>query len=236
MQVNPYLFYNGNCEAAFKYYEKVLGARIEVMLTHEGAPVEMPTPAEWRKKIMHGRISIDGEVLMASDAPPGHFHQPQGFAVSLTVGDPADAERKFKALSEGGNVNMPFGQDLLLQGLWHVRGSVRDSLDGELPARGVIIGTSDRSPRARARAAATGASSIRRGEGSSRAPLPDRPAARPRTPPARHTSAPGGRPSGRHGTRGWRGGSHRCGCSAPRRAPACRPTGMARRSPRARPT
>ena len=115
MQVNPYLYYNGNCEAAFKFYEKVLGARIEMMLTHEGAPVEMPTPPEW-KKIMHARLSIDGEVLMASDAPPGHFHQPQGFSVSLSVDDPADAERKFKALSEGGKVNMPFGNTFFSRG------------------------------------------------------------------------------------------------------------------------
>ena len=50
MQVNPYLFYNGNCEAAFKYYEKVLGARIEVMLTHEGAPVEMPPRRNGRRR------------------------------------------------------------------------------------------------------------------------------------------------------------------------------------------
>ena len=116
MQVNPYLFYNGNCEAAFKYYEKVLGAKIELMLTHEAAPADMPRPPAWEKKIMHGRISVDGGVLMASDAPPGHFHQPQGYSVSLTVGDPADAERKFKALSEGGNVNMPFGKTFFSRG------------------------------------------------------------------------------------------------------------------------
>src|SRR5260221_3841523 len=79
MQLNPYLFYNGNCEAAFKYYEKVLGAKIEAMLTHESAPESMPVPPDWKKKIMHAKISIDGEVLMAGDAPPGHFHQPQGF-------------------------------------------------------------------------------------------------------------------------------------------------------------
>src|ERR1700732_2207600 len=106
MQVNPYLFYNGNCEAAFKYYEKVLGARIEAMMT----------PPEWKKKIMHGKITIDGEVLMASDAPPGHFHPPQGFSVSLTVEDPADGERKFKALAEGGAVNMPFGKTFWAKG------------------------------------------------------------------------------------------------------------------------
>jgi PhnB protein len=109
MQINPYLFYNGNCEAAFKFYEKVLGAKVEVMLRNEEAPESMPSPPDRKKKIMHGRISIGGEVLMASDAPPDHFHKPQGFSVSLTVTDPADAERKFKALCEGGSVNMPFG-------------------------------------------------------------------------------------------------------------------------------
>ena len=116
MQVNPYLFYNGNCEAAFKYYEKVLGAEIEAMLTHEGTPAAEHTPPEWQKKIIHAKISIDGEVLMASDAPPGHFHQPQGFSVSLTIEDLADAERKFKALSEGGSVNMPFGKTFWAKG------------------------------------------------------------------------------------------------------------------------
>jgi PhnB protein len=76
----------------------------------------MPTPPERKKKIMHGRISIDGEVLMASDAPPDHFHKPQGFSVSLTVAEPTEAERKFKALSEGGNVNMPFGKTFFSKG------------------------------------------------------------------------------------------------------------------------
>ena len=79
MQVNPYLHYDGNCEAAFKFYEKAAGGKIEVLMTHESAPPEMQTPPEWKKKIMHGRVSIDGEVIMASDSPPGHFQKPQGF-------------------------------------------------------------------------------------------------------------------------------------------------------------
>lgn len=116
MQVNPYLFYDGNCEAALKFYAKVLGARIDAMLTYEGGPAEMPIPPEWKKKVMHARISIDGEVLMASDAPPGNFHQPQGFAVSLQVEDPADAERRFKALAEGGTINMAFGKTFFSRG------------------------------------------------------------------------------------------------------------------------
>ena len=116
MQVNPYLFYNGNCEEALKYYQKVLGAKIEAMLPYEGGPKEMPIPPEYGKKIMHARITIDGEVLMASDAPPEHFHKPQGFSVSLTFTDPAEAERKFTALCEGGSVNMPFGKTFFSRG------------------------------------------------------------------------------------------------------------------------
>jgi PhnB protein len=116
MQLNPYLFYNDNCEAAFKYYERVLGAKIERMVRAEEGPADMPLTPERKKKIMYGQISIDGQVLMASDAPPEHFHKPQGFSVSLTVTDPADAERKFKALSDGGSVNMPFGKTFFSRG------------------------------------------------------------------------------------------------------------------------
>ena len=116
MQINPYLFYDSNCEAAFKFYEKVLGGKIELMLRNEEGPPEMESAPERAKKIMHARMSIDGEVLMASDAPPSHFHKPQGFAVSITVNDPAEAERKFKALSEGGTVNMPFSKTFFSKG------------------------------------------------------------------------------------------------------------------------
>jgi PhnB protein len=110
MQINPYLFYDGNCEAAFKYYAKVLGGEIEAMLPHEGSPAAEHTPVEWHKKILHAKMTIDGEVLMASDAPPGHFNKPQGFSVSLQIADPTEAEQKFHALAEGGTVTMPISQ------------------------------------------------------------------------------------------------------------------------------
>jgi PhnB protein len=116
MPANPYLFYNGNCEAAFRHYEKALGAKVEMLVRNEEAPPEMPSPPERRKQIMHGRISIDGTVLMAADAPPERFHEPQGFAVSLTLSDSADAERKFNALCEGGSVQMPFGKTFFARG------------------------------------------------------------------------------------------------------------------------
>jgi PhnB protein len=72
MQLNPYLVFNGNCEAAFKFYEKVLGGKIEAMLPHEGTPAAEHVPPEWRNKIMHARLSVGDKVLMGSDAPPDH--------------------------------------------------------------------------------------------------------------------------------------------------------------------
>ena len=110
MQLNPYLLFNGNCEAAFKFYERVLGGKIEGMLTHAGTPAEEHVPAEWRDKILHARMTVGDSVLMASDAPPGRYDQPKGFSVSITLKNPADAERIFNALAENGTVHMPFQQ------------------------------------------------------------------------------------------------------------------------------
>ena len=108
MQLNPYLLFNGNCEAAFKFYEQVLGGKIEGMRTHAGTPAEEHVPAEWRDKILHARMTVGDAVLMASDAPPGRYDQPKGFSVSITLKKPADAERIFNALAENGKVQMPF--------------------------------------------------------------------------------------------------------------------------------
>ena len=116
MQVNPYLHYDGNCEAAFKFYEKAAGGKIEVMMTHESAPPDMPMPPDWKKKILHARITFDGDILMGSDSPPDHFRQPQGFSVTLHVDDVAEGEKKFNALAEGGSVNMAYAPTFFAKG------------------------------------------------------------------------------------------------------------------------
>jgi PhnB protein len=109
MQVNPYLHYNGNCEAAFNFYAQAIGAKIGVIMHVEGSPAAEQMPPEMAKKVLHAQMTIDGEVVMASDAPPNHFEKPQGFSVALQIDDPVDGERKFKALAEGGTIRMPFG-------------------------------------------------------------------------------------------------------------------------------
>jgi PhnB protein len=110
MQLNPYLTFNGQCEAAFKFYERCLGGKIEAMIPHAGTPAEQHVPPEWRKKILHARLTVNGEVLMGSDAPPDRYEEPKGFSVSLQIKDPADAERIFASLAENGAVRMPLQQ------------------------------------------------------------------------------------------------------------------------------
>jgi PhnB protein len=108
MQFNPYLYFNGDCEEAFKFYEQLLGGKIEAMFPHGDSPAAAHVPPEWGKKILHARMTIGQAVLMASDAPPGRYHKPQGFSVNIAVRDPAEAERIFRALEPGGTVSMPF--------------------------------------------------------------------------------------------------------------------------------
>ena len=108
--------FNGQCEAAFKFYAQLLGGKIDGMLTHASTPAEQQVPAEWRDKILHARLIVDDNVLMASDAPPGHYEQPKGFSVSIQISDRAEGERIFNALAENGTVGMPFQQTFWASG------------------------------------------------------------------------------------------------------------------------
>jgi len=110
MQLNTYFFFTGQCKEAFEFYAKVLGGKIEMMLPHTGSPAEQHVPAEWRDKILHARLVIGDNVLMASDAPPGRQSKTGGFAVNISLRDAAEGERIFRALEESGNVLMPYSE------------------------------------------------------------------------------------------------------------------------------
>jgi PhnB protein len=109
MHVNPYLNFNGQCADAFKFYEKVLGAKITFSMTWGEMPgAAEQFPAETHKLIMHATLSVGDAQLMGADSPPGRYQQPKGMNVSIHVKDTAEGERIFKALSENGSVTMPF--------------------------------------------------------------------------------------------------------------------------------
>ena len=107
MQLNPYLSFNGQCEAAFKFYEQCLGGKIGVILNYGSSPMAEQVPSELRDKIMHVRLAVGDQILMGSDSPPEHYEETKGMSVSLNTNEPAEAERIFQALAENGTVRMP---------------------------------------------------------------------------------------------------------------------------------
>jgi PhnB protein len=107
MQTNTYLHFSGQCEEAFKFYEKVLGAKIHSIFTFGDSPMAKEVPPDWHKKVVHARMSVDGNVVMGSDATPERYQRPQGFSMSIGVKGPDEAERIFKDLAQNGTVQMP---------------------------------------------------------------------------------------------------------------------------------
>jgi PhnB protein len=112
MPIEPYLFFNGCCEEAVEFYKKALGAEVLMMMRFKESPEPPPpgmVPAGWDHKIMHSCLRVGNGNVMASDGctEGAGF---QGFSLSLTAADEADASRKFAALAEGGQVQMPLGK------------------------------------------------------------------------------------------------------------------------------
>jgi len=110
MKLSPCLNFNGQCEAAFKFYEQCLGGKIQIMMTWGNSPMADQVPMEWRDKIIHTTLIVGESSLLGSDAPPDRYEAPKGISVTIHIKDPQDAERIFKALSENGTIQMPFQQ------------------------------------------------------------------------------------------------------------------------------
>lgn len=110
MQVSPYLSFQGNCEAAFKFYETCFGARIGDVFRYEGSPMAEQAPAGWGDKVMHGSLTVGNLVLMGADMTPDRYEAPKGFSLSLQIPTVAEAERVFRELADGGRVVMPLEQ------------------------------------------------------------------------------------------------------------------------------
>ena len=113
MQVQPYLFFDGRCEEAVAFYRKALGAEVTMQMRFKDspephAPGMIPPGAE--NKIMHMALRIGDTTILASDGRCLGRPSFQGFALSLTVANEAEAERLFGALAEGGQVQMPLAK------------------------------------------------------------------------------------------------------------------------------
>lgn len=108
--LETYIFFNGNCAEALRFYEKVLNGKIEMMMTYGESPAAEDAQAGNKDAILHGSLVFDGGRLMASDdVMTQPYPGKNGFGLALSYDKVADAERVFNALSDGGSVTMPLG-------------------------------------------------------------------------------------------------------------------------------
>jgi PhnB protein len=113
MEIQPYLFFDGRCEEAIEFYRKAAGAEVVMIMRFKDSP-EPPQPGMVppgsENKVMHAAFRIGETMVSASDGNCGGAPSFQGFALSLSLDDDAEAKRLFDALSAGGQVQMPLAK------------------------------------------------------------------------------------------------------------------------------
>jgi PhnB protein len=108
--VQPYLFFDGRCEEAVEFYRKALGAAVESLTRFKDSPDPGMCPPGAGDKVMHASFRIGETTVMASDGQCSGRPSFQGFSLSLTLPDEAEAERLFASLADGGQVQMPLAK------------------------------------------------------------------------------------------------------------------------------
>lgn len=109
MQVHAYLFFNGCCEEAVQFYQRALGAQVDMLMRFSESPDTPPpgmVPPGWDNKVMHTSFHIGDTMVMASDGTEGQSKF-AGFSLSLSLKTAAEVDRMFAALADGGSVQMP---------------------------------------------------------------------------------------------------------------------------------
>jgi|SRR6476620_4411800 PhnB protein len=107
VQLHTYLNYGGNCEEAFKFYEKHLDGKITMLMRHGEQPGNVDVSPEWKRAVLHARMNIGGTELLGADIPPDRFQPIRSAYLSLTLGSDQEAERVYALLSDGGQIFMP---------------------------------------------------------------------------------------------------------------------------------
>ena len=122
MKLHTYLNFGGNCEEAFRFYEKNLGGKIEMMMRYADQPDPKNVPPGTEKYVLYLNMTIGETQLMGSDVPPDRFQPMRSVYLSLAVDSSAEAERIFKLLAQGGEVFMPMEETFFA----HRFGMLRD--------------------------------------------------------------------------------------------------------------
>ena len=113
MPVEPYLFFNGRCDEAIDFYRRALRASDVQIMRYKDNPEPMPAgmiPPGCENKVMHSSFRVGDTTVMASDGHCTGKLNFEGFSLSVTAANDADADRFFTALADGGKVQMPLGK------------------------------------------------------------------------------------------------------------------------------
>jgi PhnB protein len=107
MKLYTHLNFGGNCDEAFRYYEKVLGGRITMVMRVSDLPAGAPRPDGASSAVFHIRLAVAGGELIGNDVPPKHFQPVRSSYLYLSLDSPEEAERIYASLADGGEVGMP---------------------------------------------------------------------------------------------------------------------------------
>lgn len=108
MRITTHLCFDGNCRAAFDWYRDILGCSIETMLSYGESPLAATIEKQWHGRIVHATLKLDDFELTGVDTLPQDYKPPQGFFVTLSIQEPAQALKTFDALSDGAKITAPF--------------------------------------------------------------------------------------------------------------------------------
>ncbi len=112
-KVEPYLFFEGRCEEAIEFYRRTLCAEVTMMMRFKDSP-EPPQPGMCapgsENKIMHASLRIGATSLMTSDGRCSGKPNFQGFSLSISMPNAAEADRVFAALADGGQAQVPLAK------------------------------------------------------------------------------------------------------------------------------
>jgi PhnB protein len=110
LQAIPYLSFDGNCAEAMRFYEKVLGGTIKVMMSGSQSPAAAQIPKEFADRILNAQLELPGGSLLYGGDAPAHvpYEKIKGVSLALNYDTVAEAEAVFNTLAQGGHVTMPF--------------------------------------------------------------------------------------------------------------------------------
>jgi PhnB protein len=116
MRISIHLWFDGQCEAAFGFYQRLLGGEITTMMKYGDSPLADTVEPRWRDRILHATLRLGDQELLGADVMPKDYARPRGFCALLSLRGLAEAKRVFDALADGGSIQMPLQKTFWSEG------------------------------------------------------------------------------------------------------------------------